>query len=68
MLGHITIINSHEHQGTQRDPISSKKDHVTEKTEDVESNADTGYDTNSIASASSSSQITKVRQTWWCTW
>ena len=44
--------------------MSSKKDHVTEKAEDVASNADTGYDTSSIASASSSSQITKVRHTY----
>ena len=46
---------------TQSEPISSKKGHVTEKAEDVASNADTGYDTSSIASTSSSSQITKVR-------
>ena len=32
-----------------------------EKPEDMISNADTDYDTNSVISASSSSQITKVR-------
>ena len=34
-----------------------------EKPEDMVSNADTGYGTGSIISASSSAQITKVRHT-----
>ena len=40
--------------------MSSKED--TEKRDEMASNADTGYDTGSVTSASNSSQITKVRQ------
>ena len=40
----------------------SRKQH-TESSEEVVSNADTGYETSSIFSASSSSEISKVRYT-----
>ena len=42
-------------------PTSSEQD--TEKPEETASNADTGYETGSVLSTSSSSQITKVRHT-----
>ena len=42
-------------------PTTSKQ--VMAKPDDVASNADTGYETGSVASASSSSQTTKVRHT-----
>ena len=42
-------------------PTTSKQ--IKAKPDDVASNTDTGYETGSVASASSSSQTTKVRDT-----
>ena len=41
--------------------IPTTSEQVTAKSDDVASNTDTGYETGSVASASSSSQTTKVR-------
>ena len=44
-------------------PTIATSEQVIAKPDDVASNADTGYETGSVASASSSSQTTKVRHT-----
>ena len=43
--------------------VPTTNEQVMAKPDDVASNTDTGYETGSVASASSSSQISKVRHT-----
>ena len=46
---------------SEQELVSATSEQVTDKPDDVASNTDTGYETGSVASALSSSQITKVR-------
>ena len=48
---------------SEHELVPTTSEQVMAKPVDVASNTDTGYETGSVASASSSSQITKVRHT-----
>ena len=48
---------------SEHELISTTSQQVMAKPDDVASNTDTGYETGSVASSSSSSQIMKVRHT-----
>ena len=56
------IMLYHEIQ-SEHELVPTTSEQVMAKPDDVASNTDTGYETGSVASASSSSQITKVRHT-----
>ena len=57
----ITLLHIHL-PDTQTVPMMSEQ--VIEKLEEMTSEADTGYDTGSVVSASSLSQLNKVGITW----
>ena len=48
---------------SEQELVLATSEQIMAKPDDVASNADTGYETGSVASASSSSQTTKVRHT-----
>ena len=48
---------------SEHELVPTTSEQVMAKPDDVASNTDTGYETGSVASASSLSQITKVRHT-----
>ena len=48
---------------SERELVPTTSEQVMAKPDDVASNTDTGYETGSVASASGSSQTTKVRHT-----